>query len=195
MNERERLLHLVAEHVLAHGVTSLTLRGVARAVESNNRMLLYYFGSKEQLIGEALQAVGRDMFPSFENAWTALEHGSGELRDDLQDVWAHIADPDNLPFLRLFFEVFGQASQEGTQAGYAELMGDIATWHRPAVARFVREGMATEVAEARATELIALWRGLQMTLLMSTDHAAVERVQAQALDAFCARSVLHATGT
>ena len=137
--ERERLLHLVAGHVLAHGVTSLTLRGLARAVGSNNRMLLYYFGSKEQLVREALQAVGRDAFPSFENAWSALEHGTGRLEEDLQRVWESIADPENLPFLRLFFEVFGQASQ---QAGYAELMGDIVAWHRPAVARLVNPPLA-----------------------------------------------------
>jgi AcrR family transcriptional regulator len=191
--ERERLLRLVAEHVLAHGVTSLTLRGLARAVGSNHRMLLYYFGSKERLVGEALQAVGRDLFPSFENAWTGLETGRGELRADLQRVWDQIADPANLPFLRLFFEVFGQASQ---QAGYSELLGDIGSWHRPARVRFVREGMPAAVAEARATELVALWRGLQMTLIITEDAATVHGVQAQALDAFCARTGVHpAVGT
>ena len=182
--ERDRLLRLVAEHVLAHGVTSLTLRGLARAVGSNNRMLLYYFGSKEQLVGEALRAVGRDAFPSFENAWAALENGDGDLRADLQRVWEQIADPGNLPFLRLFFEVFGQASQ---QAGYADLLGDIGSWQGPAVARFQREGMAPVLAEARAVELTALWRGLQMTLIITGDAVAVGQVQAQALEAFCAR--------
>jgi AcrR family transcriptional regulator len=183
--ERDRLLRLVAEHVLAHGVTSLTLRGLARSVGSNHRMLLYYFGSKEQLIGEALQAVGRDAFPSFENAWVALENGEGDLLGDLQHVWDQIADPANLAFLRLFFEVFGQASQ---QPGYAELLGDIGSWQRPAVARFEREGLAPALARARATELIALWRGLQMTLIITADHAGVDAVQAQALEAFCART-------
>jgi AcrR family transcriptional regulator len=186
--ERDRLLRLVAEHVLANGVTSLTLRGLARDVGSNNRMLLYYFGSKEQIVREALQAVGRDLFPGFENAWAGLENGEGALRDDLQEVWEHIADPANLPFLRLFFEVFGQASQ---QPGYADLLGDIGSWHRPAVARFLREGMSLTVAEARATELIALWRGLQMSLIISADHAGVDAVQAQALEAFCARTGAH----
>ena len=183
--ERQRLLQLVAEHVLAHGVTALTLRGLGRAVGSNNRMLLYYFGSKEALVGEALRAVGRDAFPGFERAWSSAEAGTGTLREDLGRVWAAISDPAHLPFLALFFEVFGQAAQQGT--GYAELLGDIGDWHRPAAARLVREGLAPAVAEARATELIALWRGLQMTLIITSDPAAVQAVQAQALDAFCER--------
>ena len=184
--ERERLLRLVAEHVLAQGVTSLTLRGLGRAVGSNNRMLLYYFGSKERLVGEALQTVAREVFPGFENAWSALETGTGSLHEDLQRVWNAIADPAHLPFLRLFFEVFGQASQGAT--GYADLLGDIASWHRPAAARLVREGLSAEEAEDRATELTALWRGLQMTLLSTGDVARVGAVQARALAAFCARA-------
>ncbi|PRY16648.1 TetR family transcriptional regulator [Kineococcus rhizosphaerae] len=185
VNERDRLLGLVAEHLLGHGLTSSTLRGLARAVGSNNRMLLYYFGSREQLVGEALQAVSRDFFPEFEHAWSALEHGTGTLRHDLQQVWDVIANPVNLPFLRLFFEVFGQATRE---PGYTNLMGDIASWHRPAAARFRREGLCAQDAETLATELIALWRGLQMTLILTQDPAAVTRVQDRALDGFCART-------
>ncbi len=189
VSERERLLHLVAAHLLAHGVTSSTLRGLARAAGSNNRMLLYYFGSREQLVGEALQAVARDHFPGFENAWSGLEHGTGALRTDLQAVWDEIAAPRNLPFLRLFFEVFGQVTR---QPGYSELMGDIAEWHRPAAARLRREGLPHAAAEGLATELVALWRGLQMTLILTQDLRTVERVQRQALDAFCARALDHA---
>nr|WP_281373338.1 TetR/AcrR family transcriptional regulator [Kineococcus aurantiacus] len=175
--------------MLDHGVTSSTLRGLARAAGSNNRMLLYYFGSREQLVGEALRTVARDLFPGFENAWSELEHGTGTLQEDLQRVWDHIADPVNLPFLRLFFEVFGQATR---QPGYADLMGDIANWHRPAVGRLRREGWPAERAEAFAHELTASWRGLQMTLILTGDAAAVGRVQAQALEAFCARAGVHA---
>ncbi|NAZ88162.1 TetR/AcrR family transcriptional regulator, partial [Kineococcus indalonis] len=191
--ERERLLGLVAAHVLEHGVTSLTLRGVAGAVGSNNRMLLYYFGSKEALVGEALRAVGEERFPGFATAWSALERGRGPLRQDLQRVWSAIAAPEHLPFLRLFFEVFGQAARGDER--WRGVLGDIGDWQRPAAVRFAREGLAPRVAQARATELVALWRGLQMTLLITgaggaaerERRRAVEEVQRAALDAFCAR--------
>jgi AcrR family transcriptional regulator len=184
-SERQRLLRLVAEHVVAHGVASLTLRGLSRAVGSNNRMLLYYFGSKEALVGEAMQAVGREFFPTFEHAWSGVESGDRPLEQDLQRVWESISDPANLPFLRLFFEVFGLAAQEG--AGYSGVLGDIGDWQRPAVARLQRAGVPAPVAEHRAAELIAVWRGLQMTLIITRDPAAVTAVHGQFLQAFCAR--------
>ena len=49
-NERQRLLALVGDLILAEGVSTLSLSGVARSIGSNNRMLLYYFGSKEDLL-------------------------------------------------------------------------------------------------------------------------------------------------
>lgn len=184
-SERQRLLRLVAEHVVAHGVASSTLRGLGRAVGSNNRMLLYYFGSKEALVGEALQAVGREFFPTFEHAWSQVEAADRPLCEDLRRVWESISDPANLPFLRLFFEVFGLAAQEG--AAYSGVLGEIGDWQRPAVARLRRAGVPAAVAEHRAAELIALWRGLQMTLIITQDHAAVAAVAEQSLQAFCAR--------
>ena len=184
-SERERLLRLVAGHVVENGVATLTLRGAGRAVGSNNRMLLYYFGSKEALVGEVLQTVGQEFFPTFERAWSQVESGDRSLVEDLQRVWEAISDPANLPFLRLFFEVFGLAAREG--ALYSGLMGDIGDWHRPAVARLCRAGVPGPVAERRAVELIALWRGLQMTLIITQDPAAVAAVAEQALQAFCRR--------
>ncbi|WP_432488983.1 TetR/AcrR family transcriptional regulator [Kineococcus sp. SYSU DK018] len=183
--ERERLLGLVAAHVLEHGVTSLTLRGLAGATGSNNRMLLYYFGSKEALVGEALRVVGEERFPVFATAWAVLERGDGPLREDLHRTWSAIAAPGNVPFLRLFFEVFGQAARGDER--WAGVLGDIGDWQRPAAARFAREGLPPAAARARATELVALWRGLQMTLLITGDRDAVDAVQRQALEAFCDR--------
>ena len=46
---RERLLAKAVDHVAAHGVADLSLRALAAALGTSHRMLLYHFGSKEQL--------------------------------------------------------------------------------------------------------------------------------------------------
>jgi AcrR family transcriptional regulator len=58
-------------------------------------MLLYDFGSKEQLIDEVLAQVRR-------REETLLE---ADVRT-LEDVWRWISAPQREPFLRLFFEVY-----------------------------------------------------------------------------------------
>ena len=50
VSRREKLLDLVTDHVLEHGLIGLTLRPVAAAVGTSDRMLLYHFGSRDGLV-------------------------------------------------------------------------------------------------------------------------------------------------
>ncbi|TIC80015.1 TetR/AcrR family transcriptional regulator [Nocardioides sp. GY 10127] len=47
---REALLERVTDHVLEHGVVGLTLRPVAAAVGTSDRMLVYHFGTRDDLV-------------------------------------------------------------------------------------------------------------------------------------------------
>ena len=50
MSRRDELLDLVTDHVLEHGLIGLTLRPLAAAVGTSDRMLLYHFGSRDGLV-------------------------------------------------------------------------------------------------------------------------------------------------
>jgi len=43
MDRREDLLDRVTDHVLEHGLIGLTLRPVAAAIGTSDRMLIYHF--------------------------------------------------------------------------------------------------------------------------------------------------------
>ncbi|WP_459983438.1 TetR/AcrR family transcriptional regulator [Nocardioides sp. AN3] len=50
MSRRDELLDLVTDHVLENGLIGLTLRPVAAAIGTSDRMLLYHFGSRDELV-------------------------------------------------------------------------------------------------------------------------------------------------
>ncbi|MFT4263590.1 MAG: TetR/AcrR family transcriptional regulator [Nocardioides sp.] len=50
MSRREELLDQVTDHVLEHGLIGLTLRPVAAAIGTSDRMLVYHFGSRDGLV-------------------------------------------------------------------------------------------------------------------------------------------------
>lgn len=50
MSRREVLLDQVTDHVLQHGLIGLTLRPVAAAIGTSDRMLLYHFRSRDELV-------------------------------------------------------------------------------------------------------------------------------------------------
>ena len=54
---RERLLAGAMEYVAEHGVGDLSLRGLAAALGTSHRMLIYHFGSREGLLIEVIRTV------------------------------------------------------------------------------------------------------------------------------------------
>ena len=58
MGRREELLDQVTDHVVEHGLIGLTLRPVAAAIGTSDRMLIYHFGSRDALVSAVVVRSG-----------------------------------------------------------------------------------------------------------------------------------------
>jgi AcrR family transcriptional regulator len=160
--ERQRLMGLVVDLILRDGVIDTSLSAIARAIGSNNRMLLYYFGSKQDLIDEA-SLVAFDRFPRLRDMVARL-HAPGDLEERLMTAWDDLADPDSRPYVRLFFQRFGIAMRDPEEwEDFTERVGR--EWIEEVETALLGEGFTREDALTAATQVIALWRGLQFLLL------------------------------
>jgi AcrR family transcriptional regulator len=170
-SEPERLLDLVAGHVLEHGTSGQSLSGLARAIGSNNRMLLYYFESKENLLDRACSRA-LQWFPVIAGALGAL-HAPGDLGERLHAVWLAIVHPDNRPFL---FERYGTALRDpAANETFLDRMGT-AGWPSEVTQVLLADGVEPEVARRCGVEVVGLWRGLQLSLLSGVPVEELSRV-------------------
>lgn len=160
------MLGLVVDLILRDGVIDLSLSAISRAIGSNNRMLLYYFGSKQALIEEA-SAVAFNSFPRLRDMFARLG-ASGDLEERLLTAWDDLADPDSRPHVRLFFQRFGIAMRDPDEWGdFIEQVGR--EWIDNVRDVLVADGVTPEAALSGATRIIALFRGLQFLLLSGVD--------------------------
>lgn len=172
-HEQDRLLDMVADHCLEHGVADLTLRSVGKSVGSNNRMLLYYFGSKEQMISAALVRASL-RFPELQRSFQLLDNIDQPLDRRLHATWKAISAEANMPFIRLFFEVFGLAAHQPGR--FDEFLGGVGqVWSDNLSAVLRREGMSSADARNTGRHVVAIWRGLQLDLLSSPDRRPIDR--------------------
>src|SRR3954454_7780698 len=82
---RAELLDAVTGYVLQHGLADLSLRPLAGAVGTSPRILLYHFGSKEQLVASALaEARAREAATVASYRASAADVPLGDL---LQTAW------------------------------------------------------------------------------------------------------------
>ncbi|HEY7017427.1 MAG TPA: TetR/AcrR family transcriptional regulator [Gaiellaceae bacterium] len=151
-HRRATVLGQAADYVLERGLAGLSLRPLAKALDTSPRMLLYDFGSKERLIHEILAEIRR-------RETSLLE---AEVRT-LDDVWAWISAPEREPFLRLFFEVYvdalGREEAEPLVRDWVDYL--LTSWQPP-------------VDEATATLMVAVVRGLLLDRLATGDRVRTD---------------------
>lgn len=176
---RDRLLARAVEHVADTGFREVSLRELAAALGTSHRMLIYHFGSREQLYAEIVR--------SFETAQresiTALVAGmSGPPDEVMRAVWRVIADPANTAQIRLYFEVFAQALRGGDAT--ADLLDHIVSdWLGPLEALERDRGVASEQARANVRVGVAVTRGLLLDLVATGDREGVDAAFERFLDA------------
>jgi AcrR family transcriptional regulator len=182
---RDRLLAAAVEHVAANGTAGLSLRGLAAAIGTSHRMLLYHFGSKENLLIEVIREVERRQ----REALADLAGPSGpQAQPTLDSVelgrrfWRRLADPSLAANERLFFEMYGRALQ-GDSAAAPMLDGIVEDWLEPVAEAAIRQGVPAASARANARLGLAVTRGLLLDLLATGDRAAVD----EAMELFLVR--------
>ena len=175
---RERLLTAAMEYVAEHGVSDLTLRGLAPALGTSHRMLIYHFGSKTGLLTALV---------------TAVEDGQRALFSDLEAVieadpagfahryWRQLTDPAMRAQERLFFDVYVRALH-GAPGTEAMRGGGIDPWLRLLTSWMERLGLSRTTADRRARLALAVTRGLLLDLAATGDRKAVDA----AMDEFIA---------
>jgi AcrR family transcriptional regulator len=167
---RERLLAAAMDHVAQHGVGNMSLRGLAAALGTSHRMLIYHFGSRDGLLIEVIRAVEAQQRAAL--AQLMLDEQSSSA-DTMRRMWRRLADPALWPNERLFFEVYAQALQ-GSPHALPLLDGIVDDWVEPLTRIAVAQGRSEPEARAEARLGVAVARGLLLDLLATGDRESVD---------------------
>ena len=177
---REKLLAAAMEHVAREGVGELSLRGLAAALGTSHRMLIYHFGSREGLLIEVIRAVEEQQRAAL--AAMPLDPDASPA-DSIRGMWRRLADPALWPNERLFFEVYAQALQ-GSPHALPLLDGIVESWVEPLAAIGVARGQPEVEARADARLGVAVVRGLLLDLLATGDREAVDAAMERYIAAY-----------
>jgi AcrR family transcriptional regulator len=168
---RSELLERIVDYAFTNGVASLSLRPLAKELGVSAGSLLYHFRSKEDLTVEILKHAGdrqRELF------------GAMRLRDDASPgevcraVWNVIGAPEARPLFRLFFEVYGLALIDPDRFP-AFFPAAIVNWLDFIERPYVRDGLSPKDARARATVVLANFRGYLLDVCATNDSERVDR--------------------
>jgi AcrR family transcriptional regulator len=173
-NRRPDLLDGAAEYVLDNGLAELSLRRVAEALGVTHATLLRHFSSKDELVLAVIEQIRSDFVRQLSGE---IEHApGGSVAALAKTVWARLCQPLEQRQFRLLFELVSR--RYAGDSAFVESM--IRSWVELIADRILGAGdRSGPEAAALATLMLALFRGLQLDLMLTGDR---ERVEA-ALDA------------
>ncbi|MFF6984591.1 TetR/AcrR family transcriptional regulator [Streptomyces sp. NPDC008343] len=183
--KRQELLQQIRGYLTQHGIADVTLRPMARALGTSDRMLLYYFGSKEQMLLEALAPVEIRPLPVLQErlATPGVPRDGLELRELLDEAWQVFTGPTLRPLMPLFLEATALGLPRASQ--HASLMrGTLQAWTETLTSALCGLGLSPRRAHVEATAVVSAMFGLLWELIIDRDDQRTQDAFAALLDRF-----------
>ncbi len=167
VERREELLEKVVDVLLAKGISGLSLRPLGEAVGSRARLLIYHFGSKEELLSLALDRVRTRIYVAI-NELVARE-GIDSLEDFLRMFWRWALEETNQRYFRLLFEIDGLSMHESEVVPAKSRGAGVDRWIEALGKRLNQLSVAPERRRGVSTLTLAAFTGLLHDYFSSGD--------------------------
>lgn len=179
-------MNAVIDQLMSTGITDLSLRELSSQIGVNHRVLIYHFGSKENLVNEVVQEVRRRERELFK-AREPLHNGDPVSR--LTAFFEHNLSSEMRPYFSFFYQMWGMAQMQPER--YARFLeGIVSVWIDALSETFVNLGYTADDAVTRSTFVLGALRGLQIDLFATGEEDRV-RTSYESLIALLAEGAPH----
>jgi AcrR family transcriptional regulator len=177
---RDELTEAATDYALEHGLIGLSLRPVAEALGTSDRMLLYHFETKDDLVAAILRT-------SLERSLRSLRElrPSRDLRSAVIDLWRTLSTgpQERCQWLYVEAAALGLFGREP----YATVVRETNVhWGAAVAGHFCRVGLTKAAARQAAVLVDAAFMGLQLDEQLDSP-AQLRRTVGDLADAVVAR--------
>jgi AcrR family transcriptional regulator len=177
---REEVAAAATDYVLEHGLVGLSLRPMAAELGTSDRMLLYHFASKDDLVASVLR-VSNDRSV----AEIAALPPSRDVRTAVLDLWAAVTSPRLARCQRMYVEAaaLGLFGREP----YASVVREAnEVWVAAVAAHLVASGTPPGLSRRAVALLDAALMGFQLDLPLDAGDPLLEQAVEDLADAVAA---------
>lgn len=150
----EVLLAVVAA-IRAEGRVDLSVRQLAALAGTSHRMLAYYFGTREQLLGQVMRRLSAEYIAAFDGRRPTSRV------DTIQSTWSMFRDPNNRLQMQLLF-MLANAAAEQPGLRIPAITDDLDNFSTALTHFGVQEGLSADRAAREARLIVATLLGLYL---------------------------------
>ena len=180
----EAMLTRVVAHLRARGSVDISLRQLAVEIGTSHRMLRYYFGTRENLLGIVMMQLSKEYIAHFSGATPTTRV------ETIDAVWTRFLDPNNRLQTQILFSLSAAVAERpeleapGLTADFDHFAAVLSAFGRA-------EGLDPGTAHREARAIVSSLLGLYLDFFVSRD---LELIQAsfETLRGWVARSTADA---
>lgn len=106
--KKVQITQQITQYVIANGMSDIGLRKLAQISGTSDRMLIYYFGTKDKLIGQVLHTIASSLADQLDAVLGQEKRPANRLRDEILSL---SSAPQFYAIIQLWFEVVGLAAR------------------------------------------------------------------------------------
>lgn len=169
------LLELAYAYACQHGLSDLSLRPLAAAIGSSTRVLMFLFGTKEELVRAVLARARADQLSLLDQLQGTSANTHEGLENVAERLWEWLSSEDHRMLLRLWVEGYARSlvDPNGAWAGFAR--ASVEDWLTALAAAQPPRERDSATGTARRRAVLALLRGGLLDLLATgeLEHTTV----------------------
>lgn len=106
--KKQELIQPIMHYLIAHGFADVGLRTLAAVADTSDRMLIYYFETKDALISETLQTIVANLTTQLDALLGTHQRSAETLLAELLEI---SGSPQFFAVVQLWFELVGLAAR------------------------------------------------------------------------------------
>ena len=153
--KRGEIIAAVAGHLVREGFANSGIRALAESAGISDRMLMYYFETKDALIASALMVLARNMSAGLDLILPRRTFTPAHIVEALVRSVVH---EDQKAVLRLWFEIIGLAirGQEPYRSTVSRILTDWEAWIADRLRAGQKDQAASVLAQIEGALMLAL---------------------------------------
>lgn len=163
----QAVLLAVIEVMRARGRVDLSLRQLAEAVGTSHRMLTYYFGSREQLLGLVMRKLSAEYIARFDGKRPTTRV------EAIEGTWSMFRDPNNRLQTQLLFTLASFAAEQ-PDVEIPALTEDLDNFAAALTYFGANEGLDPDAAAREARLIVATLLGLYLDFFVTRGSTRVD---------------------
>lgn len=167
---KNELIEGMSSYILLNGIQSASLRNLAKATDTSDRMLLHYFKDKEELLTVVLSSISKKLMLMLDNA----EIEKRSFSSIVGYLYQMMKEPEISPYMKLWLELISIASkkEDPFYPIAKEICNSFYEFYKEVIQ--VEEGVTREQMAALALIVV---EGIALLESIDCDHLILEAIE------------------